>query len=149
MAVLVSMGFLGAWTPYAAVSFWSIFHSSASIPHFVSLLPCLFAKSSTAYNPLIYYAFSKTFRREVKQLRCCHSRQLHFFNTKDSTENHVSATWSGRGNVRIYSIKRTNNEVPNQQAASIALFENAALKSSSPQCIEKLYRRSQSSDIVQ
>ncbi|CAI5769157.1 opsinopsin-5-like-like [Podarcis lilfordi] len=51
MAVLISVGFLSAWTPYATVSFWSIFHSSESIPPIVTLLPCLFAKSSTAYNP--------------------------------------------------------------------------------------------------
>nr|XP_028577840.1 methylmalonyl-CoA mutase, mitochondrial-like isoform X5 [Podarcis muralis] len=30
MAVLISVGFFSAWTPYAAVSFWSIFHSSES-----------------------------------------------------------------------------------------------------------------------
>ncbi|XP_053140116.1 opsin-5-like isoform X2 [Hemicordylus capensis] len=115
MAVLVSVGFLGAWTPYAAVSFWSIFHSSETIPYFVTLLPCLFAKSSTAYNPFIYYTFSKTFRREVKQLHCCHAQQVHFFNTKNSIDKHVSVMWSGRGNVHISSIRKIESgEIQNQ-----------------------------------
>ncbi|XP_040015979.2 opsin 8, group member b [Gasterosteus aculeatus] len=68
IAVLISLGFVVCWSPYAVVSLWSIFHDSGSIPPEVSLLPCMFAKSSTVYNPLIYYIFSQSFRREVKQL---------------------------------------------------------------------------------
>ncbi|TNN40527.1 Opsin-5 [Liparis tanakae] len=68
IAVLISLGFVVCWSPYAVVSMWSVFHDSASIPPGVSLLPCLFAKSSTVYNPLIYYIFSQSFRKEVKQL---------------------------------------------------------------------------------
>uniref|UniRef100_A0A8C4RVL0 Opsin 8, group member a n=1 Tax=Erpetoichthys calabaricus TaxID=27687 RepID=A0A8C4RVL0_ERPCA len=75
MAVLVTAGFLICWTPYTVVSFWSMFYSSANIPPEMSLLPCLFAKSSTVYNPFIYYKFSKTFRKEVRDLKryclCC------------------------------------------------------------------------------
>ncbi|MFT7810702.1 opsin-5-like [Arapaima gigas] len=69
IAVLISVGFIGCWTPYAAVSLWSVFRSSEPIPPEVSVLPCLFAKSSTVYNPLVYYLFSKTFKREVKKLK--------------------------------------------------------------------------------
>ena len=64
------MGFLGSWTPYGLVSMWSVYQDSASIPPLVSMLPCLFAKTSTVYNPLIYYAFSKTFKAQVRQM-CC------------------------------------------------------------------------------
>ncbi|XP_071378368.1 opsin 8, group member b [Centroberyx affinis] len=67
IAVLISGGFIGCWSPYGMVSLWSIFRDSSSIPPEVSLLPCMFAKSATVYNPLIYYIFSKTFKREVKQ----------------------------------------------------------------------------------
>ncbi|XP_040920945.1 opsin 8, group member b [Toxotes jaculatrix] len=69
IAVLISVGFLGCWAPYGMVSLWSIFHDSKTIPPEVSLLPCMFAKSSTVYNPMIYYVFSQSFKREVKQLR--------------------------------------------------------------------------------
>ncbi|KAJ7345781.1 hypothetical protein JRQ81_001731 [Phrynocephalus forsythii] len=115
MAVLISVGFLGAWTPYAAVSFWSIFHSSESLPKIVTLLPCLFAKSSTAYNPFIYYTFSKTFRHEVKHLQCCCGQKVHFSDTKNSFHSHVSVMWSDRGMVHISSVrKKGSGEGPNQ-----------------------------------
>ncbi|XP_073442620.1 opsin-5-like [Dendrobates tinctorius] len=109
MAVLVSLGFLVAWTPYAIVSFWSIFQSSASIPPTVSLLPCLFAKSSTAFNPIIYYVFSKTFRQKVKQLKCCCGWRIHFLQQETSGDNPaVSVIWSGRDNIQISSVLKFN-----------------------------------------
>ncbi|XP_070705970.1 opsin 8, group member b [Pempheris klunzingeri] len=73
IAVLVSVGFIGCWMPYGLVSLWSIFRDSELIPPEISLLPCMFAKSSTVYNPMIYYIFSQSFKREVKQLMWwCH-----------------------------------------------------------------------------
>ena len=69
IAVLISLGFILCWAPYGIVSLWSVFHDSSTIPPEVSLLPCMFAKSSTVYNPMIYYIFSQSFKREVKQLR--------------------------------------------------------------------------------
>lgn len=69
IAVLISLGFMGCWMPYGLVSLWSIFRDSRTIPPEVSLLPCMFAKSSTVYNPLIYYMFSQSFKKEVKQLK--------------------------------------------------------------------------------
>ncbi|XP_069014876.1 opsin 8, group member a [Embiotoca jacksoni] len=59
MAVMITSGFLIAWTPYVAVSFWSMFHSheQGHMTPFITLLPCLFAKSSTVYNPFIYLIF--------------------------------------------------------------------------------------------
>ena len=106
MAVLISVGFLSSWTPYAAASFWSIFNSSDSLQPIATLLPCLFAKSSTAYNPFVYYIFSKTFRREIKQLQCCCGWRVHFFSTDNSAENPVSMMWSGRDNVRLSSAAK-------------------------------------------
>lgn len=71
IAVLTSLGFMVCWSPYSMVSLWSIFGDSSTIPPEVSLLPCMFAKSSTVYNPMIYYIFSQHFKREVKQLWLC------------------------------------------------------------------------------
>lgn len=61
MAVMISSGFLIAWTPYVAVSFWSMRNSQrhGHLAPSVTLLPCLFAKSSTAYNPFIYFFFQR------------------------------------------------------------------------------------------
>uniref|UniRef100_A0A3P8USR0 Opsin 8, group member a n=1 Tax=Cynoglossus semilaevis TaxID=244447 RepID=A0A3P8USR0_CYNSE len=67
MAVLISVGFITAWTPYVAVSFWSMFHSQQQdrMAPLVSLLPCLFAKSSTTYNPFLYFIFRPTSRNNL------------------------------------------------------------------------------------
>ncbi|XP_075719945.1 opsin-5-like [Rhinoderma darwinii] len=108
MAVLVSFGFLLAWMPYAIVSFWSMFHSTASIPPIVSLLPCLFAKSSTAFNPILYYMFSKTFRQKVKQLKCCCGWRIHFLQPEVSGEPAVSVIWTGRDNMQMSSVFKFN-----------------------------------------
>ncbi|XP_010221965.1 PREDICTED: opsin-5 [Tinamus guttatus] len=110
MAVLISVGFLSSWTPYAAASFWSIFNSSDSLQPIVTLLPCLFAKSSTAYNPFIYYIFSKTFRHEIKQLQCCCGWQVRFSSTDNSAENPVSMMWSGRDNGRLSPAAKVENQ---------------------------------------
>uniref|UniRef100_A0A8C1FVF1 Opsin 8, group member a n=1 Tax=Cyprinus carpio TaxID=7962 RepID=A0A8C1FVF1_CYPCA len=42
-----------------------------SVAPIVSLLPCLFAKCSTVYNPFVYYVFHKSFRRELRQIWIC------------------------------------------------------------------------------
>lgn len=77
MAVMISSGFLIAWTPYVAVSFWSMFHSQEQghMTPFITLLPCLFAKSSTVYNPFIYFIFQRTSQHKLHHLQrlmfCC------------------------------------------------------------------------------
>lgn len=73
MGILISAGFIVSWTPYVFISLWTMFHSEGkdSMAPIVSLLPCLFAKCSTAYNPFVYYVFRKSFRRELRQIRMC------------------------------------------------------------------------------
>ncbi|XP_039636884.1 opsin 8, group member b [Perca fluviatilis] len=105
IAVLVSLGFIVCWAPYGIVSIWSLFSDSRTIPPQVSLLPCMFAKSSTAYNPLIYYIFSPGFKREVKQLRwfCLSSNPCHVSNNiNDNKMYMVSADVTSR--VQALSI---------------------------------------------
>ncbi|XP_050995214.1 opsin 8, group member b [Labeo rohita] len=91
IAVLISIGFVGCWAPYGIVSLWSIYRPSDSIPPEVSMLPCLFAKSSTVYNPFIYYIFSKTFKREVNQLGrlCGRSNICRASDAKNGVENTI------------------------------------------------------------
>ncbi|GAA6224495.1 opsin-5-like [Lates japonicus] len=94
IAVLISVGFIACWAPYSLVSMWSILRDSSTIPPEVSLLPCMFAKSSTVYNPMIYYIFSQSFKREVKQLRrmCLGFISCHVSNSiNDNTIYMVSA----------------------------------------------------------
>ncbi|KAM6914944.1 opsin 8, group member b [Xenentodon cancila] len=94
IAVLISVGFIGSWTPYGLVSLWSILYDSGKIPPEVSLLPCMFAKSSTVYNPLIYYFFSQSFKREVKQLPwlCLGSNPCHVSNSINDNNIYMVST---------------------------------------------------------
>ncbi|XP_053192642.1 opsin 8, group member a [Scomber japonicus] len=77
MAVMISSGFLIAWTPYVIVSFWSMFHSLEQdhMAPVITLLPCLFAKSSTVYNPFIYFIFQRSSSHKLLRLQrlvfCC------------------------------------------------------------------------------
>ncbi|XP_073348575.1 opsin 8, group member b [Pagrus major] len=89
IAVLVSLGFIGCWAPYGMVSLWSILQDSSTIPPEISLLPCMFAKSSTAYNPMIYYIFSQNFKKEVKQLRLGCQRSNSCPVTNSITDNSI------------------------------------------------------------
>ncbi|KAK5853219.1 hypothetical protein PBY51_007025 [Eleginops maclovinus] len=83
MALMISSGFFIAWTPYVAVSYWSMFHSreQGHMSPFISMLPCLFAKSSTVFNPFIYFIFQRTSWQELLCLQrlivcCSHRRNL-------------------------------------------------------------------------
>jgi len=88
IAVLISIGFVGCWTPYGIVSLWSVYRPGDSIPPEVSMLPCLFAETSTIYNPFIYYVFSKNFKREVNQLSClCRRSNIRTSDAKIDQEN--------------------------------------------------------------
>ncbi len=93
IAVLISVGFIGCWAPYSVVCLWSILGRS-TIPPEVSLLPCMFAKSSTVYNPIIYYIFSQSFKREVKQMHwlCLSSNSCHVTNSISDNNIYMVST---------------------------------------------------------
>ncbi|MBN3312085.1 OPN5 protein, partial [Atractosteus spatula] len=118
IAVLISAGFIGCWAPYATVSFWSMFHSSKSIPPELSLLPCLFAKSSTAYNPFVYYIFSKTFRKEIKQLTCFCGRSNNLVNVTDHETIRESPILMTRDSKRLQK-----SNIPEGNRLSISNLE--------------------------
>nr|XP_015199483.1 PREDICTED: opsin-5-like isoform X1 [Lepisosteus oculatus]XP_015199493.1 PREDICTED: opsin-5-like isoform X1 [Lepisosteus oculatus]XP_015199497.1 PREDICTED: opsin-5-like isoform X1 [Lepisosteus oculatus] len=106
MAVLISTGFIVCWTPYVVVSFLTTFQSKDSLTPVASLLPCLFAKSSTAYNPLIYYVFSRSFRRELKKMKCCGFR-VHLSTADISALSHFTVGGNLRDDAKSASaIKR-------------------------------------------
>lgn len=71
MFLLMIGCFLLCWTPYAVVSMMEAFgrHRNMVSPT-TAIIPSFFAKSSTAYNPLIYAFMSRKFRRCLLQLLC-------------------------------------------------------------------------------
>ena len=65
------MGSALAWTTYCIVSIWSTISGVHSIPIQAYVLAVLLAKTSTAFNPVLYLLFNAQFRREVTMLFWC------------------------------------------------------------------------------
>lgn len=70
MFLMMISCFLVCWTPYAVVSMLEAFGRKSVISPTVAIIPSFFAKSSIAYNPLIYAFMSRKFRRCMLQLLC-------------------------------------------------------------------------------
>ncbi|XP_042296055.1 opsin-3 isoform X1 [Sceloporus undulatus] len=70
MCFLMITTFLICWMPYAVVSLLIAYGYSHLITPTVAIVPSFFAKSSTAYNPVIYIFMSRKFRRCLMQLFC-------------------------------------------------------------------------------
>lgn len=59
MFLLMITCFLVCWTPYAVVSMMEAFGRKSMVSPTLAIIPSFFAKSSTAYNPLIYVFMSR------------------------------------------------------------------------------------------
>lgn len=59
MFLLMISCFLVCWTPYAVVSMMEAFGRKSMVSPTLAIIPSFFAKSSTAYNPLIYVFMSR------------------------------------------------------------------------------------------
>lgn len=79
MFLLMISCFLVCWTPYAVVSMMEAFGKKSVVSPTLAIIPSFFAKSSTAYNPVIYIFMSRKFRRCLLQLLC--SRLVHLQHT--------------------------------------------------------------------
>lgn len=63
--------FFTAWSPYAIICLWSAFGDPYDIPLWAATSPALFAKSSTFYNPIVYVATNRQFRKAFFALFKC------------------------------------------------------------------------------
>nr|BBA85528.1 green opsin [Sardinops melanostictus] len=62
MCILMVLGFLVAWTPYATVAAWIFFNKGSAFSAQFMAVPAFFSKSSSIYNPVIYVLLNKQFR---------------------------------------------------------------------------------------
>lgn len=69
MVILMVLGFMLAWTPYAVVAFWIFTNKGADFTATLMAVPAFFSKSSSLYNPIIYVLMNK-------QVRCAGARPL-------------------------------------------------------------------------
>lgn len=59
MCVLMVIGFLVAWVPYASFAGWIFMNKGASFTAMTAAIPSFFTKSSALYNPIIYVLLNK------------------------------------------------------------------------------------------
>lgn len=66
MTVLINVSFVLAWTPFAVLCFWTVFSTPESVPYGLSLISPLAVKTSTTFNPIIYYMTNAKLRAAIK-----------------------------------------------------------------------------------
>ncbi|XP_041092024.1 green-sensitive opsin-like [Polyodon spathula] len=76
MVILMVIGFLMAWTPYASVAFWIFLNQGADFSATLMTIPAFFSKSSALYNPIIYVLLNKQFRNCMITTVCCGKNPL-------------------------------------------------------------------------
>ncbi|XP_036426836.1 green-sensitive opsin-3-like [Colossoma macropomum] len=62
MVILMVLGFLVAWTPYASVAAWIFMNKGAAFTAQSMTVPAFFSKTSAIFNPIIYVVLNKQFR---------------------------------------------------------------------------------------
>lgn len=87
MSFILIVAFLLTWSPYAVLCLWTIFAPPATVPAFLTLIPPLFAKSSTVVNPLIYFFSNPKLRAAIlSTVACCKEAPLQSIELPDSPE---------------------------------------------------------------
>jgi hypothetical protein len=59
MVVVMVVGFLVCWMPYASFAVWVVQNRGAPFDLRLATIPSCFSKASTVYNPLIYVFMNK------------------------------------------------------------------------------------------
>ncbi|XP_027031952.1 green-sensitive opsin-3 [Tachysurus fulvidraco] len=62
MVILMVVGFLVAWVPYASVAAWIFLNKGAAFSAQFMAIPSFFSKTSVLFNPIIYVLLNKQFR---------------------------------------------------------------------------------------
>ncbi|KAL7832183.1 hypothetical protein AOLI_G00297310 [Acnodon oligacanthus] len=62
LVILMVVGFLVAWTPYANVATWIFLNKGAAFTAQVMAIPAFFSKSSIIFNPIIYVLLNKQWK---------------------------------------------------------------------------------------
>ncbi|XP_075966936.1 parapinopsin-like [Anarhichas minor] len=71
MVVLMVLTFLISWLPYASLAMLVVYNPDVTIHPLVGTVPVYLAKSSTAFNPIIYIYLNKQFRKYAVPFLLC------------------------------------------------------------------------------
>ncbi|XP_045118889.1 rhodopsin-like isoform X4 [Portunus trituberculatus] len=107
-----------AWTPYAVVSLLGALSCRTALTPFSTMLPAVFAKLSTVYNPLIYAVSHPTYRQElVRRLPgvCCklglvkgeESPCTHHSLSSNASRCEFLSRTSSVGNIALRSFRKS------------------------------------------
>ena len=101
-----------SWTPYAIVALMGMMsnHSSMAVTPLLSEIPVMFAKTSAAYNPMIYAISHPKFRTEIDKsfpwlLACCRPAPT---SSRDASQTNQSVTMATRVEKEVESEGTTN-----------------------------------------
>ena len=84
IAVVMTTGFIFAWTPYAVTSTVAMYNPGL-ISDIGAAIPAYIAKSSACYNPFIYVFMYRKLRKAMKKLLFCGRTQVHPINVQTGT----------------------------------------------------------------
>ena len=59
MVVVMVIGFLVCWMPYASFALWVVNNRGQTFDLRMATLPAVFSKASAVYNPIIYVLLNK------------------------------------------------------------------------------------------
>ncbi|KAM4740470.1 parapinopsin-like isoform 1-T1 [Anableps anableps] len=85
MVILMVLSFLVSWLPYASLAIFVVCRPNANIHPLVGTLPVYLAKSSTAYNPIIYILLNKQFRKYAVPFLLCGKELVEEDETSEAT----------------------------------------------------------------
>ncbi|XP_061642255.1 blue-sensitive opsin-like isoform X2 [Phyllopteryx taeniolatus] len=68
MVVVMVLGFLVCWMPYASFALWVVNNRGQPFDLRLATIPSCFSKASTVYNPFIYIFLNKQFRSCMKMM---------------------------------------------------------------------------------
>ena len=84
IAVVMTTGFIFAWTPYAVTSTVAMYNPDL-ISDIGAAIPAYIAKSSACYNPFIYVFMYRKLRKAMKKLLFCGRARVHPVNVQTGT----------------------------------------------------------------
>ncbi|KAK2851757.1 hypothetical protein Q5P01_008033 [Channa striata] len=109
LSVAVCIGFLGAWTPYAAVAMWAAFGDATQVPPAAFALAAMFAKSSTIYNPIVYLLCKPNFRECLYKDTSLLRQRIYRGSQQSNQKEHFGST-SHRNKDMSISTRLSNGQ---------------------------------------
>ena len=101
---IVTLFFCITWAPYAVITMVAQYGNVAWAPSSLAMIPCLFAKTSTVWNPVIYSLYHPKFRPKLRESFPC------FYRLYTSLEMLVCVRQRRRGAARGNSFLSSTND---------------------------------------